>query len=82
MAKKLNLNLKSEIKNLRPQTVVLSLCSEKLSSAEKEEMATKLSKMEETDDYTNDAMVIQQATRLSDLIDERSRMLFKELHVC
>ena len=67
---------------LRPQTVVLSLCSEKLSAAEKEEMAIKLSGLEETDDYSNDDMVIQHATRLSDLIDERSWMLFKEHNVC
>lgn len=67
---------------LRPQTVVLSLTSEKLSASEKEEMATKLSGLNETDDYTNDDTVIQQDTRLSDLIDERSWMLFKEHHVC
>ncbi|KAG7168695.1 hypothetical protein Hamer_G028045 [Homarus americanus] len=67
---------------LRPQTVVLSLCSEKLSAAEKKEMATKLSCLEETNDYANDNLVIQQTTRLSDLIDERSWMIFKEHHVC
>ncbi|KAG7170848.1 hypothetical protein Hamer_G023828 [Homarus americanus] len=55
---------------LRPQTVVLSLCSEKLSAAEEKEMATKLSCLEETNDYANDNLVIQQTTRLSDLIDE------------
>ncbi|KAG7166611.1 hypothetical protein Hamer_G013621 [Homarus americanus] len=67
---------------LRPQTVVLSLCSEKLSAAEKKEMATKLSCLEETNDYANDNLVIQQTTRLSDLIDERSWMIFKEHQVC
>ncbi|KAG7168743.1 hypothetical protein Hamer_G027206 [Homarus americanus] len=67
---------------LRPQTIVLSLCSEKLSAAEKKEMATKLSCLEETNDYANDNLVIQQTTRLSDLIDERSWMIFKEHHVC
>ncbi|KAG7160682.1 hypothetical protein Hamer_G031500, partial [Homarus americanus] len=67
---------------LRPQTVVLSLCSEKLSAAEKKEMATKLSCLEETNDYANDNLVIQQTTRLSDMIDERSWMIFKEHHVC
>ncbi|KAG7154590.1 hypothetical protein Hamer_G014936, partial [Homarus americanus] len=67
---------------IRPQTVVLSLCSEKLSAAEKKEMATKLSCLEETNDYANDNLVIQQTTRLSDLIDERSWMIFKEHHVC
>ncbi|KAG7175687.1 hypothetical protein Hamer_G029943 [Homarus americanus] len=67
---------------LRPQTVVLSLCSEKLSAAEKKEMATKLSCLEETNDYANNNLVIQQTTRLSDLTDERSWMIFKEHHVC
>ncbi|KAG7170763.1 hypothetical protein Hamer_G021698 [Homarus americanus] len=67
---------------LRPQTVVLSLCSEKLSAAEKKEMPTKLSCLEETNDYANDNLVIQQTTWLSDLIDERSWMIFKEHHVC
>ncbi|XP_042206675.1 uncharacterized protein LOC121855670, partial [Homarus americanus] len=55
---------------------------EKLSAAEKKEMATKLSCLEETNDYANDNLVIQQTTRLSDLIDERSWMIFKEHHVC
>ena len=67
---------------LRPQTVILSLCSKKLSMAEKGEMAGKLSSREETNDYTNDDLAIHQTTRLSDLIDERSWMLFKELQVC
>ncbi|KAG7171644.1 hypothetical protein Hamer_G014784 [Homarus americanus] len=67
---------------IRPQTVVLSLCSEKLSAAEKKEMATKLSCLEETNDYANDNLVIQQTTWLSDLIDERSWMFFKKHHVC
>ncbi|KAG7159286.1 hypothetical protein Hamer_G029936 [Homarus americanus] len=41
---------------LRSQTVVLSLCSEKLSAAEKKELATKLSCLEETTTWSSNRL--------------------------
>ena len=66
---------------LRPQTAILSLCSDKVSADDKAEMAMKLLGMEPPEEYADETIVITKTTRLPHLISDQSRLVFAELHI-
>lgn len=67
---------------LRPQMVPLALCSRRLTSEEKETIARTLLSYDKPEDYADDNVVIASSTKLSELIDERSWIMFCEVGVC
>ena len=61
---------------LRPQTVVLSLSSEKVTDEEKAEMAAKMRGLESPEEYEEENVVITRTTRLPDLVSEQLWLVF------
>ena len=67
---------------LRPQLVPLALCSRRVANEEKETMARALLGFERPEDYADENVVVVESTTLSDLVDERSWLIFDEIGVC
>lgn len=67
---------------LRPQLVPLALCSRRVTSEEKQNIARTLLSSDKPEDYADDNVVIADSTKLSELVDERSWLMFHELNVC
>ena len=64
---------------LRPQTVVFALFSDKVEDAVKQEMAEKLSSLSVPEEFENENVSIDEKTRLPDLVDGSSWLIFSRL---
>ena len=64
---------------LRPQTVVFALFGPNVDTTVKDEMAQKLSEVAAPESYTIVNVSVDEDTRLPDLIDEQSWLLFTKL---
>ena len=58
------------------------MCSQRITSEVKAEIASILNQCDPADDYTDINVCVTGSTRLLDLVDERTRFMFDELKIC